>query len=170
MLFHYLLLEMHFKRRDYAQVLIRVTSVANYVMNCYLKRNYQQFVNRNNRKKISLPKGQKEAFAKYYFDKEEHPIDYNRDLTLVAGLRFLEYQKDTVLVESLRQVEQIRKLRNRVSHDLDELRLQENWEAPTEIVVAVKALKQMIAVMYPQIKASDYQYFANLNQRMKELL
>ena len=168
---HYLILEMRYKRRDDAEVLIRLKSIAEFVLNQYFQKNHRQFFNFGvNKTTLNLAHQEfKQAYENYlqerkipfYPTKAFGLIDYTNCLNLLSSPRNL--------IDQVEKIIKINNLRNQIAHNLEPLRLSTNQERQV-LIDAKKALNKMIIAVYPEVEEATFLLFTQLNRMINEEL
>lgn len=172
-LFHYLLLDMRFKRKDVAETLIRTKSIAEYIIGTYLKGKYPGLILEGNGKPY-LSRNYDPIFIQSYRETQKKK---NRDLRFDSILGFPAYNDflrllesdNKVLLSGMGKINEINNIRNKVAHNLDNLSLYEN-QNEKKLNAAVKSVKEMLEYVFPNIDKKDFNYLNNLNERLKEQL
>ncbi|MGM0216497.1 type III-A CRISPR-associated CARF protein Csm6 [Enterococcus sp. AZ109] len=171
-LFHFLLLDMRFKRRDIAEVLIRVKSIAEFVMEKYLSRKYRNLILYEKGKPF-LNVSYNEKFIKDYcqvLKAKNYRFDERRVLSFPAYYDFIKIlEPNSPMMKEMVCVNRINDIRNNVAHKLENLDLEEK-NNEKKIIEAVRAVKKMINMVFPTIKQEDYEYFNKLNEEIRKLL
>ncbi|MDT2760812.1 type III-A CRISPR-associated CARF protein Csm6 [Enterococcus xiangfangensis] len=171
-LFHFLLLDMRFKRRDIAEVLIRVKSITEFVVEKYLNRKYVGLIKYTKGKPYINLFYNPKFMSDYHnlLKNENYKFDERRLLSFPAYYNFFKIlEPEGRLIKKMSCVNDINGIRNDVAHNLENLNLEKNGNEE-KIVKAVRAVKEMISIVFPEIKQDDYEYFTKLNKELKELL
>ncbi|MFP3770536.1 type III-A CRISPR-associated CARF protein Csm6 [Enterococcus faecium] len=171
-LFHFLLLDMRFKRRDIAEVLIRVKSITEFVVEKYLNKNYNGLIKYIAGKPYINHSYNSKFMSDYrnLLKNRNYKFDERRILSFPTYYNFLEIlEPEGLLIRKMSCVNDINGIRNDVAHNLENLNLEKNGNEE-KIVKAVRAVKEMISIVFPEIKQDDYEYFVKLNEELKELL
>lgn len=179
-LFHCLLLQMRFKRRDVAETLIRVKTIAEFIIEKYLGKHYPNVIifrgNGNKRKPYLNTQQDAKWFIDYRKTLSSAGMTFYEDRILglpafICLLTILEPQKE--MLKLAKKVDIINDLRNSVAHNLEELSLvKDNSEKGNTAYItdAVKAVIEMVKLVYPHIQEKDFAYFDSFNEQLKRLL
>lgn len=171
-LLHFLILEMRKRRGDVAETLIRVKSIAEFIVEQYLNKNFPGLIcYKDNKPFIDLSYASDFITTyKEYTSSGKYDFDERRILGFPAYRDFLillEPKGD--LLKQMNTVNNINNLRNKIAHNLDNLDLDKNSNE-SNIIKSVGAVKNMLKLVYPEIQEEHYDYFLNLNKRIKGML
>jgi CRISPR type III-A/MTUBE-associated protein Csm6 len=180
---HCLLLNMRFKRRDYAEVLIRVKSIAEFITEQYINKRYPKLIQYRKYRGQQSPffnSNYSVAFTEEYrsflWDKGWE-LDDRKVLGFVNYFDMLKLlEKDGAVFNHLKVIEKINDLRNGVAHRLEELAMIDGGQVDKESEVmyklsqAVKAVNTLLAYVYPHVDSHALNYFDNKNNDIKALL
>lgn len=172
-LFHYLLLEMHHRREDVAEVLIRVKSIAEFIIEKYIESNHPNvFVKKQEKLYLALTEENRPLIDRYKRKLAQKGQTFRKDLfiglpALIDILEILEGK--STFYRHAKQIEKINSLRNKIAHRLEPLNLVENKQYKM-IDEAVKATKQLLVIQYPNIDEEDFRYLHTFNKKIEGLL
>lgn len=169
-LFHTLLLKMRHSRGDIAETLIRLKSVAEFILEKYIHRKYKGLITYTNNKP-KLNESYDESFIKKYknyVSEAGHIFDSSKILSFPI-------YKDILLVlepngEALKEayyINNINGLRNNVAHNLDSLNLYQD-KNERKIDDAVKAVERLLLLVFNQINKQDLDLLRDFNKTLKE--
>lgn len=171
-LFHYLLLEMRFRRRDHAEVLIRVKTIAEFISEKYLRKKYPNIFILQGKKLIlnlNYAEGFGEVYNKYLI-KNGYTYKEDQFLNLPTFYNLLDVlEPDGEFRKSVNQVMEVNNLRNSVAHNLDQLDIASE-ENEKKLVESVRAVKKMLNLAYPKVEQEDFNFFKKFNERVIKLL
>lgn len=170
-LHHYLILEMRYRRRDDAEVLIRLKSIAEFVLNQYFQKNYRQFFHFGvNKTTLNLTQQEFKQVYESYLQEKNIPFYPTKALSLVDYANCLSILSAPItLIQQVEIILKMNDLRNQIAHNLEPLRLSTNQERQV-LINAKKALNEMIKVVYPEVKEEVFSLFMQFNQMIKEEL
>lgn len=170
-LHHYLILEMRYKRRDDAEVLIRLKSIAEFVLNEYFRKNHQQYFHfSGNRTTLNLNQQKFTQAYEKYLQGKKIPFNPTKSLGLVDYTNcFSILSVPTILKNQVAVILKTNDLRNQVAHNLEPLKLSTDQERQ-DLIKAKKALNEMIKVVYPGVKEEVFSLFMQFNQTIKKEL
>ena len=159
-LFHYLLLKMRNDRQDVAETLIRVKSIAEYILKMHIENNWSNLIYTKDGKPY-LNEEENAAFMyKYKIHLQKRNIEFNktRTLSLPAFIDILQISEpDSLLLKEVKAINDINGLRNSVAHNLASLNLDKNKNYK-KITLSVEAIKNMIQISFPEIDEIDFEY------------
>lgn len=172
-LFHYILLDMYSQREDIAEVLIRVKSIAEFIIEKYLIAKYPTLIYKQHDKSYLAVTEENESFIEKYKEKlatKGYRFRPDLFLGLPAYIDFLEIlEADSKFYQCVKQIEAINSIRNKVAHQLEPLHLDQNNQYKA-IDRAVKATKRLLLIQYPHIAEEDFTYLALFNEKIEGLL
>ena len=170
-LFHYLLLNMRYNRLDVAETLIRVKSIAEFILKTYIEIHWPTLIIEKDGKPY-LNEDNLSFVYKYnlLLEKRKQNFDVSRILGLPAFIDILTIlEPNSQLLKEVNAVNDINGLRNSIAHNLDTLNLDKNKNYK-KIMLSVEAIKNMLHISFPEIEEEDYNYFEEKNKEFKELL
>lgn len=171
-LFHYLLLNMRYNRLDVAETLIRVKSIAEFILKTYIKIHWPTLIIEKDDKPYLNDEDNLSFIYKYklLLGKRKQNFDVSRILGLPAFIDILTIlEPNSKLLKEVNAVNDINGLRNSIAHDLETLHLDKNKNYK-KIMLSVEAIKNMLHISFPEIEEEDYNYFEEKNKEFKELL
>lgn len=171
-LFHYLLLNMRYNRLDVAETLIRVKSIAEFILKTYIEIHWPTLIIEKDGKPYLNDEDNLSFVYKYnlLLEKRKQNFDVSRILGLPAFIDILTIlEPNSQLLKEVNAVNDINGLRNSIAHNLDTLNLDKNKNYK-KIMLSVEAIKNMLHISFPEIKEEDYNYFEEKNKEFKELL
>lgn len=172
-LFHYILLDMYAQREDIAEVLIRVKSIAEFIIVKYFETKYPTLIYKHQDKSYLAVTEENKSFIDLYKEKlAKKGFRFRQDifLGLPAYIDFLEIlEADSKFYSYVKQIEKINSIRNKVAHQLEPLHLDQNNQYKS-IQEAVEATKQLLLIQYPHIDHEDFHYLTLFNQKIEGLL
>ncbi|WP_238310431.1 type III-A CRISPR-associated CARF protein Csm6 [Staphylococcus intermedius] len=173
-LLHYLLLSMRYKRHDVAETLIRVKSIAEYILRYYIDQKWPSFIIDKKGKPYINHNGAKQSaqIGKYklYLQQQGKNIDAKYTVSLPAYIDIIAAidQKSPILNAS-QSIMNINDLRNSIAHQLEPLKL-ESKKNMEKIKKAVEAIPEMISHSFPDIKKEDFDFLEYKNEKLIGLL
>ncbi|WP_373111931.1 type III-A CRISPR-associated CARF protein Csm6 [Staphylococcus epidermidis] len=171
-LFHYLLLNMRYNRLDVAETLIRVKSIAEFILKTYIEIHWPTLIIEKDGKPYLNDEDNLSFVYKYnlLLEKRKQNFDVSRILGLPAFIDILTIlEPNSQLLKEINAVNDINGLRNSIAHNLDTLNLDKNKNYK-KIMLSVEAIKNMLHISFPEIEEEDYNYFEEKNKEFKELL
>lgn len=171
-LFHYLLLNMRYNRLDVAETLIRVKSIAEFILKTYIEIHWPTLIIEKDGKPYLNDEDNLSFVYKYnlLLEKRKQNFDVSRILGLPAFIDILTIlEPNSQLLKEVNAVNDINGLRNSIAHNLDTLNLDKNTNYK-KIMLSVEAIKNMLHISFPEIEEEDYNYFEEKNKEFKELL
>lgn len=171
-LFHYLLLNMRYNRLDVAETLIRVKSIAEFILKTYIEIHWPTLIIEKDGKPYLNDEDNLSFVYKYnlLLEKRKQNFDVSRILGLPAFIDILTIlEPNSQLLKEVNAVNDINGLRNSIAHNLDTLNLDKNKNYK-KIMLSVEAIKNMLLISFPEIEEEDYNYFEEKNKEFKELL
>lgn len=171
-LLHYLILKMRYDRQDVAETLIRVKSIAEFIIKDYIEVHYPNIIREKKGKLYLTENGSMSFLIKYqnHLKKENKSYDSQRALSLPALIDILKVlNPKSRLLKELLAVNDVNGLRNSVAHHLDSLKLDRNKNY-TKISLSVESIKNMLITAYPEIDEKDFNYFEEKNKELIGLL
>lgn len=171
-LFHYLLLNMRYNRLDVAETLIRVKSIAEFILKTYIEIHWPTLIIEKDGKTYLNDEDNLSFVDKYklLLGKRNQNFDVSRILGLPAFIDILTIlEPNSKLLKEVNAVNDINGLRNSIAHNLDTLNLDKNKNYK-KIMLSVEAIKNMLHISFPVIEEEDYNYFEEKNREFKELL
>lgn len=172
LLFHYLLLNMRYNRLDVAETLIRVKSIAEFILKTYIEIHWPTLIIEKDDKPYLNDEDNLSFVDKYklLLGKRNQNFDVSRILGLPAFIDILTIlEPNSQLLKKVNAVNDINGLRNSIAHDLETLHLDKNKNYK-KIMLSVEAIKNMLHISFPEIEEEDYNYFEEKNKEFKELL
>lgn len=176
-LFHYLILNMRYRRRDYAEVLIRLKAIAEFTLEYKLSKKYpgllyyRQTHGHKTKPYINIKYSDefKEQYERFLTNKgwqfnTQQPAGFVEYLSIIEVT-----EPESESLEILKTIGEVNHLRNSIAHRLDRLDLDRN-EHLNKIISAVKALKRLILLTFPEIKEESFSFFDKKNEEIKALL
>ncbi len=171
-LFHYLLLKMRYDRQDVAETLIRVKSIAEFIIKNYIDVHYANIIIEEEGKPYLNTNDNMSFLIKYqsHLEREYKSYDPKRILSLPAFIDILKVlNPKSSLLKAALTVNDINGLRNSIAHHLDSLNLDSNKNY-TKIKLSVESIKNMLTIVYPEINKIDFNYLEEKNKELIELL
>lgn len=171
-LFHYLLLNMRYNRLDVAETLIRVKSIAEFILKTYIEVHWPTLIIEKDGKPYLNAKDNLSFVDKYklLLEKRRLNLDVSRILGLPAFIDILTVlEPNSKLLKEVNAVNEINGLRNSIAHNLETLDLDKNKNYK-KIMLSVEAIKNMLHISFPEIEEQDYNYFERKNKEFRELL
>lgn len=171
-LFHYLLLNMRYNRLDVAETLIRVKSIAEFILKTYIEVHWPTLIIEKDGKPYLNAKDNLSFVDKYklLLEKRRLNLDVSRILGLPAFIDILTVlEPNSKLLKEVNAINEINGLRNSIAHNLETLDLDKNKNYK-KIMLSVEAIKNMLHISFPEIEEQDYNYFERKNKEFRELL
>ncbi|HDJ1812958.1 TPA: type III-A CRISPR-associated protein Csm6, partial [Staphylococcus aureus] len=171
-LFHYLLVNMRYNRLDVAETLIRVKSIAEFILKTYLENHWTHLMIEIDGKPYLNAEDNLSFIYKYklLLEKRKQNLDTSRILGLPAFIDMLSIlEPKSKLLKEVKAVNDINGLRNSIAHNLEALNLDKNKNYK-KIMLSVEAIKNMLNISFPEIDEQDYNYFEEKNKEFKKLL
>lgn len=171
-LFHYLLLKMRHDRLDVAETLIRVKSIAEFILKNYIEMNWPNLIIEKDEKPYLNDKDNLSFIYKYqlHLEKRKKEADVSRILGLPAFIDMLHVlQPESPLLKEVKAVNDINGLRNSIAHNLETLNLDSNKNYK-KIELSVEAIKNMLVISFSEIDNQDFEYLKEKNEELKRLL
>ncbi|WP_368915934.1 type III-A CRISPR-associated CARF protein Csm6 [Staphylococcus haemolyticus] len=171
-LFHYLLLNMRYNRLDVAETLIRVKSIAEFILKTYIVGHWPTLIIEKDDKPYLNAEDNLSFIYKYklLLEKRRQNLDVSRILGLPAFIDILTVlEPNSKLLKEVNAVNDINGLRNSIAHNLETLDLDKNKNYK-KIMLSVEAIKNMLHISFPEIEEKDYNYFERKNKGFRELL
>jgi CRISPR type III-A/MTUBE-associated protein Csm6 len=180
---HCLLLNMRYKRRDYAETLIRVKSIAEFITEHYINKRYPKLIQYRKYRGQPSPFFNRHYSSEFteeyqsFLSKKGWELDDRKVLGFVNYFDILKLlEGNGVVLSHLKTIEMINDLRNGIAHRLEELSMIDSGQADGQLEVgdklsqAVKAVNALLIHVYPNIQSHNLNYFDNKNERFKALL
>lgn len=171
-LFHYLLVDMRFKRGDVAETLIRVKSIAEFIVEQYLVREYSGMIRYYDHKPY-LSFDYNQSFIDNY---RQYLADGDKELREKSILGFPAYRDimivlgtEPVILKQMNIINQINAVRNKVAHNLENLDLFKN-NNEKNLRKSVQAVRKLLEYVYPEVQPDDYAFFTNFNKELKKYI
>ncbi|QHW35988.1 type III-A CRISPR-associated protein Csm6 [Staphylococcus ursi] len=171
-LFHYLILKMRYDRQDVAETLIRVKSIAEFIIRDYIEVHYPNIIIEENGKPYLNTNDNMPFLMKYQKRLKNEYKSYvpQRILSLPTFIDILKVlSPKSPLLKELLAINDVNGLRNSVAHHLDTLKLDRN-KNHTKIRLSVESIKNMLNIAYPEIDEKDFNYFEEKNKELIGLL
>ena len=171
-LFHYLLVNMRYNRLDVAETLIRVKSIAEFILKTYIVGHWPTLIIEKDDKPYLNAEDNLSFIYKYklLLEKRRQNLDVSRILGLPAFIDILTVlEPNSKLLKEVNAVNDINGLRNSIAHNLETLDLDKNKNYK-KIMLSVEAIKNMLHISFPEIEEQDYNYFERKNKEFRELL
>lgn len=182
-LMHTILLNMRYKRRDYAEVLIRLKSLAEFIVEQHLKKVYPQLIKyRKYHGRLSpfynrdFSKSFTERYE-WYLRNKGWELDERKVLGFVNYLDLLELLNPNDLVlTNMRVIEKVNDLRNGVAHRLEELDIINHTDSTNpdsinqKISDAVKIINELLYHVFPKLNQDASNFLDKKNEMIKRLL
>lgn len=165
----YLLLDMKMKTGDLAEVLIRVKSLAEFIIETYLKKNYSGiFKKLQNDSRIYLNSKNYPNVEQFLRNRVEatgrkYNETYLNLLSYTDILEFLEPKSE--MITHLNRIKQINGMRNSVAHNLDKI---QSWN-DREIKNAVSSTKELLVHTF-KFDYRFFNYYNDFNDNLFSLL
>lgn len=171
LLFHFLLLQMRFKRGDIAEFLIRVKSIAEYIAEYQLNQKHPNIIEYQR----GIPKLNSEEssflllFKRHMKEsKMEFKIDSPLGLPAYVNI-FKVLDPKLTFTSDLDKVLKINGLRNSVAHRLEAINVNDKSNKKT-LKNSMNSIKSLLGFVFPQINQEDYNYFENKNEEIRNIL
>lgn len=168
-LFHCSLLDLYYKRGDYANTLIRVKSIAEFLAIEYLNNYYPEML--NNEEYITLNKN----YQPFYTNYQERLLQLGKresdSINLASCITILEildntFEKNALVKNCLNSVNQINKERNTIAHRLQSINIQKKL-----LRNAVNSVMELFEITYEGIfTVEDLRIFDKYNRKILELI
>lgn len=171
-LFHYLLVNMRYNRLDVAETLIRVKSIAEFILKTYIENHWPHLMIEIDGKPYLNAEDNISFIYKYklLLERRKQKLDTSRILGLPAFIDMLSIlEPKSKLLKEVKAVNDINGLRNSIAHNLETLHLDKNKNYK-KIMLSVEGIKNMLNISFPEIDEQDYNYFEEKNKEFKELL
>lgn len=168
-LFHCLLLDLYFKRGDYANALIRVKSIAEFLAIEYLNKLYPEMLITDDF--VTLNSNYQPFYNQYQERLSKMDKKVNDNVNLAACISILEildpsYEANEVVKKCLNSVNQVNKERNTIAHRLQSINLQNKL-----LRNAVNSVWDLFKITFNnEYTQSDLQLFDEYNKRIMELI
>lgn len=169
-LFHYLILKLRFDRGDFAEVLIRVKSIAEYIAEYYIKKTYPDIIKyREGKPILDIDNEGFECKYKLYLKNQGKKTDYIKDtLGLPAYVDILSMlDTNTSITKELRHVLNINGYRNSIAHRLEPISLNGKSERK-KINNAVNAIKILTEEVFIDVDPNDFDFLEYKNNQIRE--
>ncbi|GEM_PF-2373260 len=178
-LLHTILLEMRHQRGDIAETLIRVKSIAEYIVEQYIQKNYPYLIIYKEDKPYFNVSYSQELTESYLALMNSRNKKTNKKMTVDSLDRILGFpayrdflqllEASNEMTNEMNKVNEINNLRNKVAHNLDSLNLDRDKNG-RKITNAVTAVRTMLLAVFPEVQENDFHYLKQFNQSIKELL
>ena len=163
-LFHCLLLNLYFKRGDYANALVRVKSISEYLGIEYLEQNYPGIISYGKRIVFN------ENFQPFYQTYEaqnrkfvSNPINF---IACINALKILGENNHQKVINLLNVIDSINDDRNAVAHRLRDIKI--NQEA---LLKAINSVEELLKIVYKdKVKMEDFDLFDKYNNDLMEII
>lgn len=169
--FHYWLLRVKEERRDLAEQLIRIKSVAEYVLLRYFERKYKGLLQEKGMN-VKLNTNYDDKFIEKYTNiLASNGMTYQpqANVGLVSYANMLEIlESQSTFHQNVLQILKVNALRNNVAHNLEELKIDK--QVNDDIKSAMLALKSMILDTFNDIKDNDLLLIDDINKSLEELI
>lgn len=168
-LFHFQLIKMKQQREDMAELVIRLKSLEEYIIQIYLKRKYPDLLEKGKAPKLSKKTDQ--TIINNYIqaaNRKQMSIRTSDKLSLVLYEYLAEALQEDVLKTHIVKVKAINDLRNNVAHHLNEINL--NGSVRQDIKEAVVAVKDSISLTFNKVNEKDFDILEKMNQELINLL
>lgn len=168
-LFHCLLLNLYFKRGDYANALIRVKSIAEFLSIEYFNKHYPEMLIIDDYTMLN-PEYQP-FYCKYREKLSKSKNTPNDNVNLAACITILDIlgetsEKNKFVKSYLESVNQINKARNDIAHRLQSISLQRK-----KLRDAINGVLELFKTTYEgEYDEPDLQLFDEYNKRIMELI
>lgn len=157
---YYAITKMKFERGDYAEVLVRVKSVVEYLCVEYFKKDFKEDFSLS----IYQENGKWKLKGIDNYDSLLHLKDEVNLYSLTEVLKCLcPRNKET---EYVKTVYKINKTRNTVAHNLNEI----TKDYIDDLEKAVEATENLMRAVYPSLKSVKLTYFDNFNANILKLI
>ncbi|MGV2928379.1 type III-A CRISPR-associated CARF protein Csm6 [Macrococcus capreoli] len=170
-LFHYWLLRIKEERNDLAEQLIRIKSVAEYILMSYFKRKYRDLlIEKGFNIKLNL-NYKPEIIEQYKNVLASNGMLFqpNANIGLVSYKYLLEVlESESSIYNYTNDILKINELRNNVAHNLEELKIDK--AVMDNIKNAMNALKELILIVFDDINEKDLTLIYDVNDKLEELL
>ncbi|UXS21789.1 type III-A CRISPR-associated CARF protein Csm6 [Staphylococcus delphini] len=173
-LLHYLLLNMRYKRQDVAETLIRVKSIAEYILRYYIDQKWPGFIiDKKGKTYIAHNTSKNSALVgkyKFYLLQQGKNFDAKYTVSLPAYIDIIAAidQKSPILNAS-QSIMNINDLRNSIAHQLEPLKL-ESKKNMEKIKKAVEAIPTMISHSFPDMRKEGFDFLEHKNEKLIGLL
>lgn len=171
-LFHYLLLNMRYERQDVAETLIRVKSIAEFIIRHYIDVNWRGLIIERRGKPYLNSKDNLSFKLKYqqHLSKQSKRYDGTKTLGLPAYTDMLQtLEGRSRLFKMIQPVIEINSLRNSIAHKLESLTSNKE-KSYNKIMLSVEAIRKMLEIVFPEIDRTDFNYFKEKNEEYIKLL
>lgn len=169
-LFHILLLNMRYSRGDIAETLIRLKSLSEFILEKYIDEKYKGMIIYEDGKPRLNISYDIEFIEKYklQLEKAKKELKSSNILGFPAYRDFLTIlEPDGDVIKEAHFINQINGLRNKVAHNLDSLNLYHN-KNERKIDDAVKAVQNLLLLVFYDIQKEDLNLLKNFNESLKE--
>ncbi|PTI47082.1 type III-A CRISPR-associated protein Csm6, partial [Staphylococcus xylosus] len=159
-------------RLDVAETLIRVKSIAEFILKTYIENHWPHLMIEIDGKPYLNAEDNISFIYKYklLLERRKQKLDTSRILGLPAFIDMLSIlEPKSKLLKEVKAVNDINGLRNSIAHNLETLHLDKNKNYK-KIMLSVEGRKNMLNISFPEIDEQDYNYFEEKNKEFKELL
>ncbi|EHL7182574.1 type III-A CRISPR-associated protein Csm6 [Staphylococcus pseudintermedius] len=173
-LLHYLLLNMRYKRQDVAETLIRVKSIAEYILRYYIDQKWPGFIiDKKGKPYITHNTSKNSALVgkyKLYLLQQGKNFDAKYTVSLPAYIDIIvALDQKSPFLNASQSIININDLRNSIAHQLEPLKL-ESKKNMEKIKKAVEAIPTMISHSFPDMRKEDFDFLEYKNEKLIGLL
>lgn len=173
-LLHYLLLNMRYKRQDVAETLIRVKSIAEYILRYYIDQKWPGFIiDKKGKPYITHNTSKNSALVgkyKLYLLQQGKNFDAKYTVSLPAYIDIIAaIDPKSPFLNASQSIININDLRNSIAHQLEPLKL-ESKKNMEKIKKAVEAIPTMISHSFPDMRKEDFDFLEYKNEKLIGLL
>ncbi|NBK46765.1 type III-A CRISPR-associated CARF protein Csm6 [Staphylococcus delphini] len=173
-LLHYLLLNMRYKRQDVAETLIRVKSIAEYILRYYIDQKWPGFIiDKKGKPYITHNTSKNSALVgkyKLYLLQQGKNFDAKYTVSLPAYIDIIAaIDQKSPFLNASQSIININDLRNSIAHQLEPLKL-ESKKNMEKIKKAVEAIPTMISHSFPDMRKEDFDFLEYKNEKLIGLL
>lgn len=173
-LLHYLLLSMRYKRQDVAETLIRLKSIAEYILRYYIDQKWPNFIiDKKGKPYITHNTSKNSALIskyKLYLQQQGKKIDSKSTVSLPAYIDIIAaIEQRSPILDASQYIMNINDLRNTIAHQLEPLKL-ESKKNIEKITKAVEVIPKMILHSFPEMKREDFDFLEYKNEKLIGLL
>lgn len=160
---------MRYNRLDVAETLIRVKSIAEFILKTYIVGHWPTLIIEKDDKPYLNAEDNLSFIYKYklLLEKRRQNLDVSRILGLPAFIDILTVlEPNSKLLKEVNAVNDINGLRNSIAHNLETLDLDKNKNYK-KIMLSVEAIKNMLHISFPEIEEKDYNYFERKTRNLE---
>lgn len=163
----FLILNMRFKRKNYADVLIRAKSIAEFILKEYIHKQYPNLIIEENGKvrlNYNYHGSIKEQYERATSGRTSHR-DNNLNMWSYIHILRLD-EKHRVMLNWAEEINKFNDSRNKIAHNLEPVF---RHGEDKDVKILVDSVEKMLKKMYPEIKDHSFHYFETKNEEILAL-